>query len=71
MTEREAADMSQPEESAEKAPQTDDVVMRPDGDIDRRRDEEPSPPPGERTEMQAAMDDARAERDRRERDQSS
>lgn len=61
--------MSQPDESAEKAPKTDDVIMRPDGDIDRRRDEEPAPADGERTEMQAAMDAAeavRAERDRRE-----
>lgn len=53
--------MTNPEESAEKAPKTDDVIMRPGGDIDRRRDEEPPPPDGERTAMRAAMDEARGE----------
>lgn len=52
--------MTQPEESAEKAPKTDDVVKRPGGDPDRRTAEEPPPPDGERTELRAAMDEARA-----------
>lgn len=57
--------MTQPEESAEKAPKTDDVITRPDGDPDRRTDEEPPPPDGERTELRAAMDEARARHEAR------
>lgn len=55
--------MTQPEESGEKAPKTDDVIKR--GDPDRRTAEEPPPPDGERTELRAAMDEARARQEAR------
>jgi hypothetical protein len=50
--------MSRPEESGPKTGKTDQTLMRPGGDPDRRHDEEPRPKPDVRPAVGAALEDA-------------
>lgn len=49
--------MTAPEENQPKTTDTDQVVMRPGGDPDRRIAEEPRPQPDERTEVGAELEE--------------
>lgn len=50
--------MTTPEENAAKSDKTDQVVMRPGGDPDRRADEEPRRDPDTRPAVGAELQDA-------------
>ncbi len=51
-------EMSRPEENAPKTAKTDQTVMRPGGDPDRRADAEPRHEPDDRPAVGAALEDA-------------
>jgi hypothetical protein len=50
--------MTTPEENAAKSDKTDQVVMRPEGDPDRRADQEPRREPDDRPAVGAELQDA-------------
>ncbi|MGI5169894.1 hypothetical protein ACQEU3_36630 [Spirillospora sp. CA-253888] len=53
--------MTMPEENSPKTHDTDQVVMRPDGDPDRRASEEPERKPDTRPSLGAELEDKMAE----------